>query len=183
MKAVALNNAEGVASHAHFFAQTPNPKPPVQMARRLVAAVAVALLALTLHHVASELRHQLAFSLANASLGVANTTFFNRANVTCAIAEALSSRTHLLLLGPSGVGKTVAAKLAVSISTPLQAPGGSVCLLPLYVDLHALMTEHMAGAGGVSDASDAAVRAFSKAVISLDFPSLRNAEMSSRLAV
>ena len=91
----------------------------------------------------------------------------------------LSSRTHLFLLGPSGVGKTVAAKLAASISTPLQAPGGSVCLVPLYVDLHALTTEHIAGVAGRSDASEAVVRTFAKAVTSLDLPSLRSAQSSA----
>lgn len=152
-----------------------------QMLRRLVAAVTAALLAVALHKITEAVRYQLAFSLANASFGVVNTTFFTRASVNYAIAEALSSRTHLLLLGPSGVGKTVAAKMAASISTPLSAPGGKVCLLPLYVDLHALLNEHT-----ITDdksARAAAAHAFSEAVLRLDFPSLRSAENRMRLAL
>ena len=88
------------------------------------------------------------------------------------LSQLMAESTHLLLGGPTGVGKTLAATAAARVDTLLEAPAGLVCLLPFYVDLYAIATS--ASASGATESVHArALRGFADESQRYDLPRVR----------
>ena len=89
------------------------------------------------------------------------------------LSRLMATSKHLLLVGPTGVGKTMAAAAAARASEPFAIPGGQhVCLLPFYVDLYAIAAS--AGASGAAENVHArALRGFAEESRRYDLPLVR----------
>ena len=98
------------------------------------------------------------------------------------LSELMATSKHLLLVGPTGVGKTLAATAAARASGPIATPGGLVCLLPFYVDLYAIAAS--AGASGAAENVHAiALRGFADESRRYDLPLVRDVHNATRLGL
>jgi hypothetical protein len=105
---------------------------------------------------------------------------FPRDAVSASLSKLMATTTHLLLVGPTGVGKTIAATAAASVSTPVATPGGDVCLLPFYLDLYAIAAS-AAATGAAADVHTHALGRFAEEARRYDLPLLRKLHDSARL--
>ena len=100
-----------------------------------------------------------------------------------ALSQLMATPTHLLLVGPTGVGKTMAAAAAARASEPFATPGGQlVCLLPFYVDLFAIAAS--ASASGATESVHArALRGFAEESRRYDLLLARELHNATRLGL
>ena len=127
---------------------------------------------------------QLLFSWQRASVtphAVLSATVFPREGLP-ELSQLMAESTHLLLVGPPGVGKTLAATAAARVDALLETPGGLVCLLPFYVDLYAIATS--ASTSGSTESTYArALRDFAEESQRYDLPLVRKGQSAARLGL
>ena len=97
------------------------------------------------------------------------------------LSELMATSKHLLLVGPTGVGKTLAATAAARASGPFATPGGLVCLLPFYVDLYAIAAS--AASGAAENVHARALRGFADESRRYDLPLVREVHNATRLGL
>ena len=121
-------------------------------------------------------------SVAAAPCAVLSAPVFQREGLQ-ALSQLMATPTHLLLVGPTGVGKTMAAAAAARASGLFACPGEQlVCLLPFYVDLYAIVAS--ASASGTTESLHArALRGFAEESRRYDLPLARKLHNATRLGL